>query len=141
MFAELIVNVETVKLCPAVKDTLSTIMSVPEVPTVPWIWHVVPPLSWMRKCAAVPEASALVSCHVPLFAFDALEALAIQSDGRLTVASTVPEFAAAQFAGAAPVLIVKIGEVPIVLSIASRRALFTVTEYCKDIGHPIKKPP
>jgi hypothetical protein len=129
VFAALIVNVETVKLWPAVNDTLSTIMSAAEVPTVPWMWHVAPVLSWIRKCAAVPLASALVSCQVPFFDFDALDAAAIQSDGRLTVARTVPELDAAQFAGADPVRIVKIGDVPAVVSIASRRALLTVTEY------------
>lgn len=69
----------------------------------------------MRKCAAVPVASALVSSHVPDFALDPDDAAAIQSDGRLSVASTVPLSAAAQLAGAAPVLILRIAEVPIVL--------------------------
>ena len=65
----------------------------------------------------MPVASADVSCQVPLLAFDPLEAAASQSEGKVSVASTVPESAVPQSAGAAPVRILRMGEVPIVVSI------------------------
>ena len=79
----------------------------------------------------MPVASAEVSCHVPDLALVPDEAAAIQSDGRVTVARTVPESAAAQLAGTEPVLIFIIGDVDIVDSTTSRRALRTATEYCR----------
>lgn len=124
------VKLVIVKACPAANDVFCTIKSAADVPTVPCIWQVVAVLSWIRKCAAVPVLSALVSCHVPVMDLEPLEALDIQSEGRLSVATTVPLFAAAQLAGAAPVRIVIIALVPIVDSIASNLALRTVVEYC-----------
>ena len=59
----------------------------------------------MRKWPAVPAASADESAHEPASAFVPPDAAAIQSDGRLSVASTVPESAVATVAGAAPVRI------------------------------------
>jgi hypothetical protein len=82
----------------------------------------------MRKCAAVPLLSATVSSHVPDFAFAPEAAFASQSLGRVIVASTVPLFAVEQSAGAAPVLIVRMGAVPIAVSIASRAALRAAVE-------------
>jgi hypothetical protein len=71
----------------------------------------------MRKCPAVPVAFALASCHVPDLALLPEPAAAIQSEGKAIDASSVPESAAAQFAGGAPVRISRIGAVPIVDSI------------------------
>jgi hypothetical protein len=88
----------------------------------------------MRKCAAVPVASAAASCQVPAFAFDPLDAAASQSDGKFSVASTVPESAAAQSAGAAPVRILMIADVPIVVSIASSRVLRTAVLSCSAMS-------
>ena len=45
------------------------------------------------------------------------------------VAKTVPAFAAAQLAGAAPVRMVRIADAPVVLSTASSLALLTATLY------------
>jgi hypothetical protein len=70
---------------------------------------------------------------VPLFALLPLLAAAIQSDGRLIVASTVPLSAAAQLAGALPVKIFITADAPAVVSIASNRALRTATESCTAI--------
>lgn len=64
----------------------------------------------------VPELSAVASDQVPLLALEPPDAAAIQSDGSVMVARTVPLFAAAQSAGGDPVLIVKIGAVLIVVS-------------------------
>jgi hypothetical protein len=72
--------------------------------------------------------SAEASCQVPDFALEPEDAFAIQSEGRVRVARTVPEFAVAQSAGGAPVRIVRIGAVPIVVSIASSLALRAVIE-------------
>jgi hypothetical protein len=52
----------------------------------------------------------------------------MKSDGAVIVATTVPESAVAQLAGGAPVRIFRIGDVPIVVSIASRRAFLTLVE-------------
>jgi hypothetical protein len=57
-----------------------------------------------------------------------LDAAAIQSDGRLSVARTVPVAAAATLAGAEPVLIFRIALAPIAVSIASSRAFLTAAE-------------
>jgi hypothetical protein len=70
---------------------------------------------------------------VPDSALAPPEAAAIQSEGNVRVARTVPELAAAQLAGAAPVLIVRIGAVPIVDSIWSNRAFLTLVDNCKAI--------
>src|SRR5690606_3608834 len=115
---------------PAAKLMLSTFMSpLPFVSvTVPCIWQTVPAEFLMRKCPACPVASADRSCQVPAITFTPFAAGAIQSDGRLSVASTVPVSAAAQLAGGGPERISRIGDVPIVVSIASRRALRTATE-------------
>jgi hypothetical protein len=51
------------------------------------------------------------------------------------VASTVPLSAVPQSAGAEPVLILRIGEVLIVVSIWSRRALRTVVDSCNAIAY------
>lgn len=82
----------------------------------------------MRKCPAVPDASALLSCHVPLMLLEPEAAFAIQSAGRFSVASTVPESAVAHDAGAAPVRMRRMAEAPMAVSMASRRALRTSTE-------------
>jgi hypothetical protein len=65
---------------------------------------------------------------VPLIAFCAEAALASQSEGRLTVATTVPLSAVATVAGGAPVLILRTADTPIAVSIASSLALRTVVE-------------
>jgi hypothetical protein len=65
---------------------------------------------------------------VPDFALLPDDAAAIQSDGKESVASTVPLSAVATFAGAAPVRIFNTALVLIVDSIASSRALRTATE-------------
>ena len=83
----------------------------------------------MRKWAAVPVFSADASCQVPSNALVPPEAAAIQSDGRLSVASTVPLSAVAQFAGAVPVLIFMIAEVPVAVSTASSLAFRTAVLY------------
>ncbi len=82
----------------------------------------------MRKCAAVPDASTDASCHVPDLALAPADAAASQSDGRLSVARTVPLSAVAQFAGAAPLRIFRTAEVPIAVSIASSSASRTAAE-------------
>src|ERR1041384_2427707 len=84
----------------------------------------------MRKWPAVPAASAERSCQVPLLDLAPPEAAAIQSDGKVTVASTVPLSAPAQLTGGAAVLILRIALTPIVVSRTSRRALRTAVEYC-----------
>jgi hypothetical protein len=66
--------------------------------------------------------------HVPDFALLPDDAAAIQSDGRVSVANTVPLSDVATFAGAAPVRIFSTALVPIVVSMASSRALRTPTE-------------
>lgn len=76
----------------------------------------------------MPVASADVSSHIPAKALAPPDAIAIQSLGSVKVARTVPELAVAQFAGCAPVLIVRIGDVLIVDSIASSLALRTATD-------------
>ena len=79
------------------------------------------------RCGAA--ASADVSCQgPPLIALAPFAAAASQSDGKVNVANTLPESAAAQFAGWAPVLISRVGPVLIADSIASSRALRTATE-------------
>lgn len=102
-------------------------MSVPDVPTVPCRWHVVPPESLIRKCAAVPVPDAATD-HVPDLALLPDDAAAIQSDGRARVANSDPLSAVAQSAGAAPVRIYRFALVPMVVSIASNRALRAVTD-------------
>lgn len=89
----------------------------------------------MRKCAAVPVASALVSDHVPDFAFDPLDAPAIQSEGRLRVANTVPVSEAEQSAGAAPVRIFMTALVLITVSMESSLPFLTATDNWSDIGY------
>lgn len=73
-------------------------------------------------------ASAVVSSHVPLFAFDPEEAAASQSEGRFSVARTVPASAVATFAGTVPERIFRTAEVPIAVSSASRRAFYEAVE-------------
>src|SRR5689334_1069059 len=82
----------------------------------------------MRKCPASPVPSALVSCHVPDLALLPDAAAAIQSDWRFMVASTLPLSAVATSAGGDPVRILSTADVPIAVSIASRRALRTAVE-------------
>src|SRR4030095_3886795 len=82
----------------------------------------------MRMCPAVPAASADVSCHVPSSVLLPVAAAFIQSLGNVSVASTVPLSAVATFAGCAPVRILSTALVPIAVSIASTRALRTVSE-------------
>lgn len=72
--------------------------------------------------------SADKSSHVPLLDFVPPEAAASQSLGQVISARMVPVSAAAQFAGAEPVLIRMMAEVPTAVSIASSRALRTVVE-------------
>jgi hypothetical protein len=72
-------------------------------------------------------ASADKSCHVPAIAFAPDDAAAIQSDGRLIVARTVPVRVAAQFAGTVPERISNEQDVPFVDSIVSSRALRVAT--------------
>jgi hypothetical protein len=67
-------------------------------------------------------------------AFDPDDAAAIQSEGRVNDARTVPLSAVATDAGAAPVRIFKTALVPMVVSIASSIALRTATESCKAIS-------
>lgn len=100
-------------------DVLSSVRSPPPpvAVTVPWIWQVEPPESLTRKCPAVPVAFALASCQVPDFALLPLAAAAIQSEGSVIDARSVPESAVAQSAGAAPDRISRIADVPIVDSI------------------------
>lgn len=76
----------------------------------------------------MPAASAEASVHEPERAFAPEAAAASQSEGRVSVARTVPESAVAQVAGAAPVRIRISAEVLIVVSMLSRRALRTATE-------------
>jgi hypothetical protein len=92
------------------------------------MWRVVPSVAVISKCAAVPLASALLSVHEPLSALEPDEAAAIQSDGRLSVAKTVPVALAATLAGTEPVLIFRIALTPIAVSIASSRAFRTAAE-------------
>ena len=75
-------------------------------------------------------ASADVSSHVPNLALLPVAAALCQSEGQVTSASTVPESAEAQEAGAEPDLIFNRAEVPIVVSIESSTALRTATESC-----------
>src|SRR4029450_3466523 len=82
----------------------------------------------MRKWPAVPAASAAVSCHVPSSVLLPVAAAFIQSLGKVNVASTVPLSAVATFAGCAPVRILSTALVPMAVSIASSRALRTVSE-------------
>jgi hypothetical protein len=60
-------------------------------------------------------------------AFAPDDAAAIQSDGRLIVASTVPVRVAAQFAGTVPLRISSEQDVPFVLSIVSSLAFLVAT--------------
>lgn len=120
-------KVETVMVWPDAIDVLSIIMSVPDVPTVPCRWQVVPPLSLMRKCAAVPVPDAATD-QVPDLALLPDDAAAIQSDGRAIVANSDPLSAVAQSAGADPVRIYRLALVPVVDSIVSNRALRTATD-------------
>jgi len=124
------VNAVTVTCCPDAMDVLSISISPPPpvAVTVPCIWQTVPPESMISKCAAVPVASALASCHVPDLAFVPPDAAAIQSLGRFSVASTVPVREAAQLAGAPPVRMRRIADVPVVDSIASRAAFLALVE-------------
>jgi len=81
----------------------STCKSPDPMPHVPWIWHVVFAESLIRKWVGVaPEPADAVPLQVPTFALLAALAAAIQSEGNESVASSVPESAAAQFAGAEP---------------------------------------
>ena len=100
VFAEVITKLETVTVCPLVIVPL-TWHSPEPMPAVPCKWHVA--LCLMRKCvgvaAAPPEA---VPVHEPVIALTPAPAAAIQSDGRVSVASSVPVSAAAQLAGAEP---------------------------------------
>ncbi len=73
----------------------------------------------MRQWPAVPELSAERSSREPALAFEQPAAAAIQSEGRFAVASTVPLSAAAHFTGGAPILILRIADVPMTVSIAS----------------------
>jgi hypothetical protein len=68
------------------------------------------------------------SSQVPLFAFEPLDAAAIQSLGHVISARIEPVSAAAQFAGADPVRIRMIADVPTVVSIESSLALRTEVE-------------
>jgi hypothetical protein len=63
-------------------------------------------------------------------------AAAIQSAGRVRDASTVPESAVATSAGAAPDLIFNTASVPMVDSIASKRAFRTLVESWIAMGFP-----
>lgn len=101
----------------------------PVIVTVPWTWQVGPATSLIRKCPAVPVPVAVVD-HVPAFAFEPPEALAIQSDGRVIVANNEPESTAPQFAGGEPVLISSVGETSTVVSIESSRAFRTAVLSC-----------
>jgi len=83
----------------------------------------------MRKCPAVPAESADASCHVPDLAFVPLDAAAIQSDGSVNVARTVPLSAVAQSDGGEPVRMRMIGSVLIAVSTASSLAFLTKVEY------------
>jgi len=65
---------------------------------------------------------------VPAIAFAPEDAAASQSDGQVIDARTVPLSAAAQFAGADPDRISKVGAVEIAVSIASSRAFLTVVD-------------
>ena len=75
----------------------------------------VPPLSFRRKCPAVPVAPAVPLMGVLLSAFEPDEAAAAQSDARLYVTRTEPLSAVAQVAGAEPVRISMIADVPTVV--------------------------
>jgi hypothetical protein len=63
------------------------------------------------------------------------DAAAIQSEGRVSVARTVPLSAVATEAGGAPVRIFNTALVPMVVSIASNIAFRTATESCKAISN------
>ena len=99
-----IVKLVIVTLWALAIDVLSSVISPPPpvAVTVPCAWQVVPPESYRRQCPAVPVALALASCHVPESAFEPEFAAAIQSDGSVASASSVPDAAAAQFTGAEP---------------------------------------
>jgi hypothetical protein len=71
---------------------------------------------------------------VPDFALLPLDAPAIQSEGNVNVASTVPLSAVATDAGAAPVRIFNTALVPMVVSIASSIAFLTAALNCKAIS-------
>ena len=91
----------------------------------------------IRKWAAVPVASAIRSCHgPPAIPLEPEEAAANQSDGKTMVANAVPLSAAAQSAGAEPDLIVRVGAVPIVVSMESRDALRDAVENWKATISP-----
>lgn len=92
----------------------------------------------MRKWAAVPVASADVSSHVPAFALLPLEAAAIQSEGNVSVAKTVPVSPAAQFAGADPVRIFNTADALMAVSTASSFAFLTATLYCRATRHRLR---
>src|SRR5437899_3323234 len=98
------------------------------------MWRVVPALSVISNQPATPLLSATVSSHVPDFDFAPDAAFAIQSEGRLIVARTVPVAVVLQSAGGAPVRIFIIGDVPTAVSIASRAALRAAVENWNAIG-------
>ena len=123
------VKAETEIAWDTVMSVLSKDSSPEPSPQVPWMPQTVPPESLIRKWPATPALEP-VPDQVPALSLLALEAVAIQSDGKVSVASSVPESAVAQSAGLVPVKISKRAPVPIVDSIASRRALLTATEYC-----------
>src|SRR5678816_3981273 len=81
----------------------------------------------MRKWPAVPAASAEASCHVPAFAATPAAAAPSQSEGRFSVASTVPVSASTMLVGGAPVRILRIALTPIAVSIAFSMPLRTAT--------------
>ena len=64
------------------------------------------------------------------------DAAAIQSDGSVQVASTVPLSAVPQLAGTDPDLILRTALVPMVDSTTSRRAFLTAVEYWRAIAGP-----
>src|SRR5262245_25123799 len=100
----------------------------PVTPHDPCMWAVDAPESYTRKCPAVPVPSALASCQDPLFAFAPEAAAAIQAEGKFNVARTDPLSAVAHDAGCDPVRILRMADTPTVDSMASRRALRTLTE-------------
>jgi hypothetical protein len=80
-----------------------TIMSVPEVPTVPWQTTVVPSVSSSRKKVAVPVASALASAVIALAVATPAEAAPkAVADMGSWASSVLPESAALASAGAVP---------------------------------------
>ena len=121
--------------CPLAMLVLSSVRSPP-----PPVAVTVPPANdrWCQsshkcgKCAAVPVASALLSCQVPLLALLPLDAAASQSLGSdVMVASTVPLSAVAQFAGALPLRILRIGLVP---TAVSKRIQLGITNGGNTVG-------